>query len=728
MSLSARPNWSLILVPLLAVAGIIAICLGIYATEAGQLKSSILEREARRPEIFGKFYTQDIQVAIKDLRQLADGDGLQAYLIGGKSEDLARAVHRAQFVSQLNPDYDKVRFLDEHGQEIIRVNANGGVVPPDQMQNKADRPFFQESVGLDAGKFYISAFDLNVEHGQIEQPYKPTIRVACPVFDRNGRRCGIYVINYLGGNILNRLASFAPQYKQRLRILNAQGYWLKGAQPDQEWGFMLPDRAGFTMAKTDPVLWAKVAGNPEGQTPHDGGYYSWYRIVPAQFATGGPEVVADDSYIVIASDLSAKEWWDYFAVLRQAFLIVTIILLAVLCLGWLFYLSHRQARRVLRENEKRSQLMLDAIKDYSIIMLDSSGHVISWNTGAQRIKGYDAEEIMGQHFSRFYPLEAVQQGIPQKLLKEAATRGRVDNEGWRVRKDGSRFWGSVVITAIRNEQEKLAGFVKIARDLTERKKNDEKIRMLNEELKLRADLQEAANKELEAFSYSVSHDLRAPLRHIHGFVEMLQKSPALQSDEKSKRHMNVIARAARDMGLLIDDLLAFSRTGRAEMHPVKIDFRDMIDQIILELEMETAGRKVTWDIRLLSMVMGDPTLLRLVWVNLIANALKYSRPRAETKIEIGSIENSPENKEGRDAVFYIRDNGVGFDMQYTSKLFGVFQRLHRSEDFEGTGIGLANVQRIISRHGGRVWAESKVDAGATFYFSLPINQPTKPKT
>ena len=183
--------------------------------------------------------------------------------------------------------------------------------------------------------------------------------------------------------------------------------------------------------------------------------------------------------------------------------------------------------------------------------------------------------------------------------------------------------------------------------------------------------------------------------------------------------MHVIAKAAREMGLLIDDLLAFSRTGRAEMHLVPVNMRELVEQCRGTLEAETNGRRITWEIKPLPQVEGDPGLLRLVWANLLSNAVKYTRPRAEAKIEVGQEEPDQSAGESREFVYYVRDNGVGFDMRYASKLFGVFQRLHRSEDFEGTGIGLANVQRIIHRHGGKVWAEAQVDGGATFYFSLP---------
>ncbi len=223
-----------------------------------------------------------------------------------------------------------------------------------------------------------------------------------------------------------------------------------------------------------------------------------------------------------------------------------------------------------------------------------------------------------------------------------------------------------------------------------------------------------AQEELEAFSYSVSHDLRAPLRHIHGFMDLLKRQSFANLDEKSRRYFGIISDAAEQMGNLIDDLLTFSRMGRASMRLVNVDLETMVRAVIQGLGPETEGRTITWEIGKLPNVQADAAMLRQVWVNLIGNAAKYTRPRDNARIEIGCTTES-----GGDVVCFVRDNGVGFDMQYGDKLFGVFQRLHHADQFEGTGIGLANVRRIISRHGGRTWAEGAVDAGAVFYFSLP---------
>ncbi len=234
------------------------------------------------------------------------------------------------------------------------------------------------------------------------------------------------------------------------------------------------------------------------------------------------------------------------------------------------------------------------------------------------------------------------------------------------------------------------------------------------ELKLHQAQLEAANTELEAFSYSVSHDLRAPLRHIDGFADLLQQHGSSQLDEKGRRCVTKISESASRMGRLINDLLEFSRMGRNEMRRQQVNMNYLVNDVIDQLQSEVEGRHISWNIGPLPDVQGDSAMLRQVLANLIANAIKYTSPRERAHIDIGC-----RTEESHETVIFVRDNGVGFDMQYGYKLFGVFQRLHSNTQFEGTGIGLANVRRIIAKHGGRTWAEGVIHEGATFYFSLP---------
>ena len=241
------------------------------------------------------------------------------------------------------------------------------------------------------------------------------------------------------------------------------------------------------------------------------------------------------------------------------------------------------------------------------------------------------------------------------------------------------------------------------------------LQLANDHISRTAQQLEETNAELESFAYSVSHDLRAPLRHISGFVTMLQKRESGQLDEKSTHYLQVITKATVKMGQLIDDLLTFSRTGRQDLFTKPVDVNKLVAEARQVLKTDIEGRDIIWEVATLPTVTADPALLRQVWANLLENAIKYTSLRTQARIEIGAF-SSEENDE---VVFFIRDNGVGFDERYVGKLFGVFQRLHRDDEYEGTGIGLATVRRIIHKHNGRTWAEAEVDKGATFYFTIP---------
>jgi PAS domain S-box-containing protein len=622
--------------------------------------------------------------------------------------------------------------------------------------------------------------------------------------------------------------------------------------------------------------------------------------------------------------------------------------------------AHKSGSATLANGEERFRLLVEGIKDYAILMLDPQGLVTTWNKGAECIKGYRSDEIVGRHFSQFHPQEDVARGKPQHELGIAASEGRFEEEGWRVRKDGTRFWAEVVITPIYDDLGNLSGFGKVTRDvsartdvekhvaqmegryrglleaapdamvvvnqtgeivllnvqaekqfgyrrdellgqdvkdiipegfaerlladglrsaedalaqqigtgieLTGRRKDgsefpmeimlnplesaegilvtaairdisvrkaaerhlaqmegryrglleaapdamvvvnqageivllntqsgrqfgyrrDELLgqkvkniipegfaeRLLADDLRSAEDalaqqigtgieltgkrkdgsefpieimlsplgsaegilvtaairditerkrhedtLQEknvqlqAAVDELEAFSYSVSHDLRTPLRAIDGFSRILLKQYGPILTEEPREYLQLVRDNTVQMVHLVDDLLAFSRLGRQALKKRQVATGAMVAQVLHDARGRAEGRSVSVSIGDTPSVWGDPSLLKQVFVNLIDNAFKYTRRRAEAVIEIGSRESDGER------VFFVRDNGAGFDMHYAGKLFGVFQRLHRAEDFEGTGVGLAIVQRIVQRHGGRVWAESAVDRGATFYFT-----------
>jgi len=364
------------------------------------------------------------------------------------------------------------------------------------------------------------------------------------------------------------------------------------------------------------------------------------------------------------------------------------------------------------QSEERFRLMVEGVKDYAIFLLNPQGNIETWNEGARRMKGYDTDEIIGKHFSIFSPPESIQQHHPEYELQIAREQGRFEDEGWRVRKDGSMFWANVVITALYDKEQQFLGFTKITRDLTERRKAEMQIQELNATLEKQVVKLEALNKELEAFSYSVSHDLRAPLRSIDGFSKMLLSKTHDKLTADEQRYLSNVCENAQRMGELIDDLLKLSRLSRTEMQHSEVDLSKMAQDILSEYQIQEPERQVEVKITEGLTVMGDPNLLRVLMENLLSNAWKFTRKTEKAVIEVGLIP-----KEGQ-PIYFVRDNGAGFNMKYVNKLFGVFQRLHQMEEFPGTGIGLATVQRVILRHGGSIWAEGAVNQGATFYFSF----------
>jgi PAS domain S-box-containing protein len=502
--------------------------------------------------------------------------------------------------------------------------------------------------------------------------------------------------------------------------------------------------------------------------------------------------------------------------------------------------EQKKAEQALKESEERFRLLVEEVKDYSIFMLDPQGNIISWNKGAEAMKGYSAGEVIGKNFSMFYTPGELDRNEPAYNLSMAAEKGRYETEGWRSRKDGTLFWADVIFTALYNDKHELRGFAKITRDITERKKTeqqiqeakeqietvinnapssvvvineegniinwnskselvfgwkaeevigkpmhqiimpqryvsahhegvhrflgtgtgpvinktieisairrsgnefpielsisatkskgkylfiafinditerklaDEKVKSLNRDLQVNIEKLESANKELEAFTYSVSHDLRAPLRAIHGYSNILMDEAGLTMSSETKKMLNSIVFNAKKMGQLIDDLLAFSRLGKKEMQKTRTDMNEIVKEVLSELR-KIDPMKAEIIVKPLPEAFVDHNLMLQVYTNLISNAIKYSSHQERPKIEIGSLSKDSET------IYYVKDNGVGFNMQYYDKLFGVFQRLHDPNEYEGTGVGLALVKRIILRHEGRVWAESEEGKGATFYFTL----------
>jgi PAS domain S-box-containing protein len=365
-----------------------------------------------------------------------------------------------------------------------------------------------------------------------------------------------------------------------------------------------------------------------------------------------------------------------------------------------------EAEAALHKLAEGFRALLESAPD-AMVIVNGAGTITLVNGQAERLFGYSRGVLLGQAIEILIPERFRRTHLGNRTGFFETPQKRPMGAGlelFGLHQDGHEFPVEISLSPVQTHE----GFLVTAaiRDITERKRTES-------EMNLRAAQLEAANKELEAFSYSVSHDLRAPLRHIDGFADLLLKHASSTIDGKGRRYLTIISESAKRMGRLIDDLLVFSRMGRHEMRRDRVDMSQLIKEVIEGLSSDIVEREISWDISPLPEVQGDEAMLRQVFANLIANAVKYTSQREHAKVDIGCKYDADET------VFFVRDNGVGFDMQYVHKLFGVFQRLHTTSEFEGTGVGLANVRRIVARHGGRTWAEGSLDAGATFYFTLP---------
>jgi PAS domain S-box-containing protein len=365
-----------------------------------------------------------------------------------------------------------------------------------------------------------------------------------------------------------------------------------------------------------------------------------------------------------------------------------------------------------RQAELRYRLLIEGVTDYAIFSMDKGGYITSWNSGAQRIKSYTADEIIGKNFSQFYTDEDRRAGLPQFVLRTAEQTGHFTGEGWRVRKDGSRFWASIVVTALRDEEGGLSGFSKVTRDMTDRKRLLDELQRHSQELELRVQERDQSNAELEAFAYSVSHDLRAPLRAISGFADALKEECERQLSNTACEYLGEITGAAERMNRLVQDLLEYARVGRMSVPLASVCLLDAINEAKRELGGSPPG-SLTVEVPEELCVRAHPQVLKQVIFNLVSNAFKFRKENSFPEVIVVA--------ETRDGFvrLNVRDKGIGIAPEHQERIWNVFERLHDRETYAGTGIGLAIVKRAMTRMGGSCGLTSKAGEGSTFWIELP---------
>ncbi len=869
--------------------------------------------------------------------------------------------------------YDQIRLIDPTGRELVRVNWNGGhpkIVADADLQDKAERYYVRAALSLGHNGIYISPFDLNVEHGKIEQPAKPIIRFATPVFDKADRLRGVIVVNYVGETLLRDMANIDSQLPGGLWLINARGFWLRGPDPDREWGFMYPQHGNETIDHAYPGAWTQInRGDAEGQFMAGGDLFAFRTVSPVtsiesmglekpidvKFGGGGPwyvvaripasilsaestsirqnfqfgyaallivlaaiswaiahlgvrrrqaeettlaartqyedlvnslnvgvfrvlpdpdspllelnpalvrifrapsreallsiprkKLYADEEYCQVSTErlldtgaksdeeiefrrLNGERFWASITAVKRTDAAGKVYFNGVLT----DITVRKQTEEALRDSEalfrrllesapdgviivddqgrivlissqgekmfgyasgelmgmpvevlvpqnlrsahtrhraayfqsphtramgvglelfgirkdgtrfpveislspiasKQGPLVMSVVRDVternategrfravaenandSVISIDSRGNIIYFNRAAEQAFGYDAAEVLDRPLTLLIPeryRDAHEHGLQRYLATQEAKVIGSSMELDGKRKDGTEFPVEVSLASWRMRDETY--FTGILRDITLRKENEKRIIDLNSRLLERTNELETVNKELEAFSYSVSHDLRGPLRAIDGFSQVLAEDYRDKLDESGLDYLQRVRKGAQHMGNLIDDLLKLSRVTRAELKLVTVNLSDLVQSIAEELRDLDPQRQVEISITPGLLTSGDPRLLQVALKNLMDNAWKFTSKQTQARIEFG-VE---ENEQG--LIYYLRDNGVGFDPRYAHKLFSAFQRLHDASEFPGTGIGLATVKRVITKHGGQIWVEGAPGEGTTFYFTL----------
>jgi len=949
----------------------------VYKTQEKSMLAYIRDEQRQTIKAGSQFIVEELQELHDDLFYLRDKPALYNWL--DQESSVNRANLNADWVTfvKYRKRYDGIVFLDEKGQERVRVDRAQGlpvVVPERELQDKSQVYFVEQTLALDRDSVYISPFDLAIEQDKIEQPIKPVIRFGTPVFDKNGQKRGIILLNYWGQRLIEQFRAISQQSIGSLWLLNNEGYWLTGADPEKEWGFMYPDRKGTRFADDYAEAWASIIEHPERQQfMANGDLFTYSEILPKTLFGDILEnvVSGDERWLLIArvpdeklltqnvlqarllafialSLLSGVVSWfiAHYRTRRQqveeevsdsearfrnlvesapdAIIIVNgegrIVLANAQAEKWFGYARsellnqpiellvperfrthHPDYRQAYIENPvvramgvgrdlygrrkdgsefpvelnlspletKKEKLVTSIIRDISIrkhaeeelrasearfrgllesapdaiVIVNDKGCIVLVNAQAELWFGYSRDELLNQPIELLVPeqfrtrhqdyrqvytenpqvrpmgvgldlsgrrkdgsefpveinlsplkigqdlfiisiirditvrkraeqmqreaqakyqelvnnlrvgvyrhsptstgcflevnpaivemfeaesAEQLQtypvndlcrdQGCWREFVHKVRQKGYIDNEEVPlVTLKGREFFASIT-AVIKKDSTGNTYFDGIIEDISERKEIERRIQQLNTALRDRAMVLESVNHELEAFSYSVSHDLRAPLRAVDGFSRILLDEYAGRLDDTGRDRLKRIRAAAQRMALLIDDLLKLSRITRSELKRGDIDLSLIATEVIDDLRKQEPSRAVQCIIQPGLIVWGDGRLLHIVLDNLLGNAWKFTGKRADARIEFGM------EMQNDEPVYFVRDNGAGFDMAYAEKLFGAFQRLHGTEEFPGTGIGLATAQRIIHKHGGRIWAESKVEQGATFYFTLEARE------
>lgn len=632
------------------------------------------------------------------------------------------------------PDYDQIRFIDTNGMEVVRIErtADGLVaLAPEMLSDKSNRYYVAETLKLEQGQLFVSEVDLNIERGVVEPPAKPTLRVATPVHDADGRRRGLVIINVGAGKMLEGLRALSESSEGQSWLLNHNGYWLVGPR-EKEWAFMYPDRTGDAFSQAFPSAWGTIVDGPAtGQFLRDGNMFTYNKLT----LSGTPRLAERPVPGKPQSAVRAADPWSWVfltyvpetklaelrANLSRGFIAAGALLVPFLG-GVAFtiarlvdYRSQLEQKRVELEISERGKKFADLIIESSplaTVVADTDGQVMQVNRLVEEVFGYPRQELIGQ------PVEML---LPKRLAQYHATLRRQNplavGPARRMGADrlvlGRRKDGSEIVLDVGLGRFDIGGQTNVIAtitDITLRKMAEEKIKLVMRDLT-------RSNAELEQFAYIASHDLQEPLRTVGGMLHLLRDRYKDQLDKRAEEFIGHSVEGAQRMQRLIDDLLTYSRVGRQDMPIEAIDCNALLSEVTKGLAASIAESEATVSWESLPIVSANRSLIFLLFQNLVGNAIKFRGDRVP-KVTVSAVTVGEHPEGGESWRFTVRDNGIGIEPKFHEEVFKVFRRLHTRAEYSGTGIGLAICRRIIERHGGKIWVESKPGEGSAFKFEL----------
>ncbi|MCB0209952.1 MAG: response regulator [Anaerolineae bacterium] len=663
-----------------------------------------------------------MQSAISDLLLLSEGSALQNVLDDNRPSGISKQRLLETYYTFIAKRgiYNHVHVLDETGMEIVRVNYNNGdpkIVPLTQLQSKAHRYYFAETMELDRNEIYISAFDLNIENGQIEQPLKPVIRLGTPVFDRQGQKRGIVVIAFLGSNLLDQLDRNAKIGLGEMMLLNAEGYYLKAPNPDDEWGFMFDEGRDWTFEKNFKDAWPVIRSQASGQFYTNSGLFTFQTFSPfenswlsATEKNGDFHFVAKDYSWKYVSRVPPNNFATELTGLKIGFALAYIVFG-----GLLVAVSWGLARNsVLKElSEKKASMLSQAVENSpSLAMItDSNGFIEYVNPKFTELTGYDAAEVIGKNASELGDQsQEEEQKMWQALVEGNIWRGTFLNK----KKNGGLYWELASIASIKDTYGQIIHYVKVSEDITERKTMEDALRQAKEEA-------EAASQAKSEFLANMSHEIRTPMNGVIGMTE-LALSTSLTTEQRD--YLTTVQSSAETLLSLLNDILDLSKieAGRLKLETVSFNLWKTIEKTIdllvpraLEKQLELI-LNIDPDIPL--GVEGDPLRIRQVLVNLIGNAIKFT-DQGEIIVQVQKQREDDQTVTLRCAVI---DTGMGIPVDKLGQIFESFSQADNSitRQFGGTGLGLTISKQLVQMMGGDIWVESQMGQGSTFYFTLPV--------